>query len=85
MELPGPGTIFVSQELRFRRPVKIGDTVTVELEVSDKQQRRKTVTLDCRAVNQDGAVVASGSAEVRPPTEKLTLPRPTLPSVSIDH
>lgn len=83
MELPGPGTIFVSQDLRFRKPVMIGDTVTVQLEVSEKQERRKTITLDCRAVNQDGSLVANGTAEVRPPTEKLSLPRPATPRVEL--
>jgi len=49
MELPGPGTIYLAQSLRFRLPVKIGDTVNVELEITDKQDRRKKVTLECKA------------------------------------
>ncbi|MCB1708212.1 MAG: MaoC family dehydratase, partial [Halioglobus sp.] len=44
MELPGPGTIYLGQSLRFRLPVKIGDTLTVTLEVTDKQDRRNIVT-----------------------------------------
>jgi len=83
MELPGPGTIYLGQSLRFRLPVKIGDTVTVELEVTDKQDRRKTVTLDCRVRNQDDRLVATGTAEVVAPGEKLQLPRPATPRVII--
>ena len=81
MELPGPGTIYLSQSLRFRLPVRIGDTITVELEVTAMAARRKTVTLACRAVNQAGKLVASGEAEVMAPEEKLVIDRPALPGI----
>ena len=84
MELPGPGTVFVGQTLRFRLPVKIGDTVTVRLEVTDKKDRSKLVTLDCKAYNQDDKLVATGSAEVIAPSEKLTLQRPDVPRISLE-
>ena len=83
MKLPGPGTIYRAQDLRFRLPVKIGDTITVELEVTGKQDRRKTVTLDCKAYNQDRKLVAGGTAEVIAPSEKLSLKPSGLPRVSI--
>lgn len=83
LELPGPGTIYLGQTLRFRLPVKIGDTVTVQLEVTDKRDDKKFVTLDCKAVNQAGKTVASGSAEVMAPSEKLSIPRPALPVVEV--
>jgi acyl dehydratase len=83
MELPGPGTIYLGQSLRFRLPVKIGDTVTAELEVTEKQDKRKTVTLDCNVYNQDRKLVASGTADVMAPAEKLSLPRPELPAVKV--
>jgi 3-hydroxybutyryl-CoA dehydratase len=84
MELPGPGTIYLSQSLRFRLPVKIGDAITIKLEVTDKQDKRQLVTLDCKAYNQDDKLVASGSAEVMAPNEKLRIERPALPRVQID-
>jgi acyl dehydratase len=84
MELPGPGTIYLSQTLRFRLPVKIGDTITIKLEVTAKQDKRQFVTLDCKAYNQDGKLVASGSAEVMAPSEKLLIERPVLPSIQIE-
>lgn len=83
MELPGPGTIYLSQTLRFRLPVKIGDTITVALEVTGKQERRKIVTLDCRASNASGKLVATGTAEVMAPAEKLQIERPPLPRVEV--
>jgi len=84
MELPGPGTVYVGQTLRFRLPVKIGDTVTVRLEVTEKKDKRKLVTLDCKAYNQNDKMVASGSAEVMAPSEKLKLQRPAVPHFSLD-
>jgi len=83
LELPGPGTIYLGQTLRFRLPVKIGDTVTVELEVTEKRDDKKFVTLDCKARNQNGKVVASGNAEVMAPAEKVSIPRPPLPQVEV--
>jgi acyl dehydratase len=83
MELPGPGTIYLSQSLRFRLPVKIGDLITIKLEVTDKRDKRQFVTLDCKAYNQEDKLVASGSAEVMAPSEKLVIERPALPSVQI--
>jgi acyl dehydratase len=85
MELPGPGTIYLSQSLRFRLPVRIGDTITIKLEVTDKQDKRQFVTLDCNAYNQDDKLVASGSAEVMAPSEKLLIERPALPRVLIEN
>jgi acyl dehydratase len=83
MELPGPGTIYLSQSLKFRLPVKPGDTITIALEVTDKQERRKVVVLDCKASNQAGKVVATGSAEVLAPAQKLSMERPLLPRVEV--
>ena len=80
MALPGPGCLYRGQTLRFRLPVKIGDVITVALEVTDKRDRTRLVTLDCKAANQDGKLVTTGTAEVIAPTEKLVLPIPEPPS-----
>lgn len=79
MKLPGPGTIYLNQNLKFTAPVRIGDTITVELTVTAKREDRKFVTLDCQVRNQAGKTVASGVAEVIAPTEKLRLEAPKLP------
>ncbi len=81
--MPGPGTIYLSQNLSFRAPVKIGDTITIHLTVTDKKDDKKFVTLDTKAVNQDGKNVAIGTSEVIAPTEKMTLPRPELPTITL--
>jgi 3-hydroxybutyryl-CoA dehydratase len=83
LELPGPGTIYLGQSMRFRRPVKIGDTITVELEVTAKRDDKKFVTLDCKVVNQNGEAVVTGVADVIAPGEKLVLDPPHLPTVSL--
>ena len=79
MRLPGPGTIYLGQSLRFRAPVTIGDTVTAELTVTEKRDDRRQVTLDCQISNQHGKVVASGEAQVIAPDQKLELDAPPLP------
>ncbi len=83
MQLPGPGTVYLGQSLRFRLPVKIGDTLSVQLEVTEKRDRRKTVTLECKVFNQNEKMVASGTAEVMAPTQKVLIDRPELPVVEI--
>jgi 3-hydroxybutyryl-CoA dehydratase len=85
MELPGPGSIYLGQSLRFRAPVELGDTITVKLEVVDKKDKRGFVTLDCKVFNQNEKLVVSGSAEVMAPKEKLLLERPALPHVHIGY
>jgi len=83
MELPGPGTIYLGQSLKFRLPVKIGDTITINLEVTEKRDKRKYVTLDCKAYNQNDKLVASGTAEVMAPSEKLIIERPNPPHIEV--
>ncbi len=82
-QLPGPGTIYVNQSLNFRRPVGLGDTITVTVTVKTKSVEKHRVTFDCRAVNQDGGEVVTGTAEVIAPTEKISRPRIVLPEVEL--
>jgi 3-hydroxybutyryl-CoA dehydratase len=83
MELPGPGTVYISQNLRFRLPVKIGDSITVLLEVTEKQDRRKIITLDCKASNDAGKLVATGMAQVMAAPEKILIDRRAVPQAEI--
>ena len=80
--LPGPGTIYLEQDIKFKKPVRIGDTITVTAIVHDKHAEKPIVTLDCKAVNQRGEIVADGLATVLAPKEKLRVPRAKLPHVS---
>jgi phosphate acetyltransferase len=79
--LPGPGTIYLGQNLRFLRPVKPGDTVFARVTVREKQAEKKHVILDCLCTNQNGDGVVSGSAEVIAPALKVRRSRMALPQV----
>jgi len=65
-KLPGPGTIYMKQDLTFLAPVRIGDTITARVEVAEIMEKNR-VTLKTSCVNQDGVVVLSGEALVSPP------------------
>ncbi len=82
-QLPGPGTIYLNQSLSFRKPIGIGDTVTVRVTVREKQEEKKRIILDCLCFNQDGEEVIEGEAEVIAPTEKVRRPRAELPEVRL--
>lgn len=64
--LPGPGAIYLSQSLRFRRPVKIGDTVTARVTVQVLDERRAHVTF-ATLCQVDGRTVVDGEAVVMVP------------------
>ena len=81
-ELPGPGTIYLGQQLRFTRPVKLGDTLTVELEVLEKLPKGR-VRLATRVFNQNAEQVVDGEAEVLAPRAAQTVSMPPLPQVTI--
>jgi phosphate acetyltransferase len=82
-ELPGPGTIYLGQELRFLHPVSIGDTMTAKVTVREKRPAKSDVTLDCVCTNQRGETVITGTAYTRAPTVKVRRPRVALPYVSV--
>ncbi len=82
-ELPGPGTVYASQELKFLRPVFVDDTLTVTVTASEKMPDKRTVVFDCRCVNQNGEPVLTGLAEVLAPTEKISRPRTVMPEVGL--
>lgn len=63
-QLPGAGGIYLGQTLRFRRPVRPGDTVTAEVEVTAFDARARRLSLRTRCVNQRGETVLEGDAEL---------------------
>ena len=67
MKLPGPGTIYLGQELKFTKPVRIGDTVTATVTVTELRPEKNIVKLDTTCTNQRGETVITGSAVVMPP------------------
>lgn len=66
-EFPGFGTIYISQELKFMRPVFIDDKITIEIEVTDVIKDKNRVVLSMDVTNQRGEKVAVGTAVVLPP------------------
>jgi acyl dehydratase len=65
--LPGPGSIYASQDLKFLKPVRAGDTITARVEVVELIRERNRVRLRTTCVNQRGEEVVSGEAWVLPP------------------
>jgi len=82
-EFPGPGTIYIGQTLRFSRPVKVGDTITVTVTCKQKQEQNKRIIFECLCTNQEGQKVIAGEAEVLAPTQKIRRERMELPEITI--
>jgi 3-hydroxybutyryl-CoA dehydratase len=68
-KLPGPGTIYLGQDVAFKKPVRIGDTITAEVEVVNKIDKTKYTLVELKTIctNQTGEVVIEGIAKVIPP------------------
>lgn len=64
MELPGPGTVYLSQNLRFLKPVFFEDTLTATVEITAIRSDKGIVTLKTDCTNQHGEQVATGEAVV---------------------
>src|SRR5690606_6201933 len=82
--LPGPGTVYLGQTLRFQTPVRIGDRLTIQVTVTALDPQRRSVTLACRCTNQDGKVAIEGEAQVIAPDERIERPRTALPEIRMD-
>jgi 3-hydroxybutyryl-CoA dehydratase len=67
--LPGPGSIYLGQTLKFTAPVRIGDTVTTRVEVIELVPEKRRVKLGTRCANQHGETVIEGEALVMVPDE----------------
>ena len=71
MKLPGPGTVYLGQTLKFLAPIRIGDTIEVSVEVITVRKDKHILTLRTDCVNQDGTLVLTGEATV-----KYSVPHP---------
>jgi 3-hydroxybutyryl-CoA dehydratase len=70
MQLPGPGSIYIRQELKFLAPARIGDTITARAEVTEIVSEKNRITLRTTCTNQEGTLVVDGEATVSPPKPK---------------
>jgi 3-hydroxybutyryl-CoA dehydratase len=81
-ELPGPGTIYIGQRMSFTAPVKLGDTLTVRLEVLEKLPKFR-VRMATRVFNQNDELVVDGEAEILAPRKQQTVELTKLPPITI--
>lgn len=65
--LPGPGSIYIAQELKFTAPVHLGDTVTATARVKSKDEAKNRVVMETVCTTQDGKEVIVGEAVLMPP------------------
>ncbi|CRI67265.1 Phosphate acetyltransferase [Thiocapsa sp. KS1] len=82
--LPGPGTVYRTQDAVFHRTVDLGDTLTGRVKVIEKGPETH-VTFDCEVFNQRREPVMTGRASVMAPTEKLRIEIPDLAEISVRH
>lgn len=82
-KLPGPGTIYLGQDLKFRAPVSPGDTITATVTVAELNPEKNHVVLTCVCVNEAGKEVLTGKASVLAPTEKVKRAAISLPEVRL--
>lgn len=66
-KLPGPGTIYLGQDLKFLKPVFFGDTVTATVKVTERIVEKNRLVLETNVTNQNGDLVITGIATVMPP------------------
>lgn len=66
-DLPGPGTIYLGQDLKFKAPVYIGDTVTAVVELIKYREEKRIATFRTTCTNQDGKLIFEGEAVVIAP------------------
>jgi acyl dehydratase len=75
-KLPGPGAIYLSQTLKFTKPVFVGDTITARAEVAAVVRERNRIRLVTSCVNQRGEEVLAGEAWVLPSRTSIVYERP---------
>ena len=82
--LPGPGTIYLSQNFRFLRPVFVADRVTARVEVVERVTERNRLRLRTTCVNQAGELLLEGEAWVLPSPTRIeySLPKPAVRSTA---
>ncbi len=84
-KLPGPGTIYLDQAIKFMKPVRPDDTIEIAITVANKEPTKKIVTLNCVGTNQKGEEVVIGVATVIAPSEKIRHNYASLPAVEVIH
>ena len=81
--IPGPGSIYLEQKLKFHNRVEFNDILTVKLTVQEKREEHRVV-FNCEVRNQDTDLVVTGESIIIAPTDKISLNQTSLPSVNIE-
>ncbi len=84
MYLPGPGTIYLDQTLKFLKPVRLGETITASVKVLSKDDKHHHIKFATLCVNEKGEHVIEGEALVKAPTEKISWRATPLPEVQMN-
>ena len=84
-QLPGLGTILVDQNLRFLRPIMVGDTATFKVTLERKYESTQNVLFDAEVILESGLRAITGTLEVLAPTEKIIRPRISVPEVILSN
>ncbi|MEN8738830.1 MAG: bifunctional enoyl-CoA hydratase/phosphate acetyltransferase [Phaeobacter gallaeciensis] len=79
-ELPGPGTVCLTQSLRFLAPARLGEMITTRITVRETDPETRHVMLDCLCTDSADAALVEGTAEVIAPDKPLRVPRSGRPS-----
>lgn len=82
--LPGPGTLYLSQNLRFGSRVHPGDKLVVELRCVERR-KKPVVIFEARVTKADGSIACEGLAEVAAPVQTIISSRSALPSIIFDR
>lgn len=82
-KLPGPGSVYLSQQLQFLSPIHLNDIVTVTVTVREKDPAKQDLTFDCLATRDDGTKLVTGTAVVRAPREKIRVAPWELPDIQL--
>ncbi len=83
MHLPGPGSVYRSQSIKFTQAVFVNDRLTITLTVREKKDQLKLVTLACSVCNQNQKIVAKGEARVIASEKALVMTAAKLPNITI--
>ncbi|MFM8797996.1 MAG: MaoC/PaaZ C-terminal domain-containing protein, partial [Fluviibacter sp.] len=82
-ELPGLGTILVDQNLRYLRPIMVGDTVTFKITVERKYERTKHILFDAEVILESGQRAVTGTLEVLAPPNKISRKKLCVPKATL--
>ncbi|MES2207216.1 MAG: bifunctional enoyl-CoA hydratase/phosphate acetyltransferase [Pseudomonadota bacterium] len=80
-QLPGPGTIYLEQSLKFLHPIYLNDTVTVTLTALEKDNKKNIIQFGCKVVTQKNIIAIEGTARVIAPKIKISRPRQEIPQI----